>query len=90
MTTRALVALAGLAVAAVSGSFAGFDRSATKARLSVSRGPGVPGTPLVDLTLTGDVAGKVTGRTKLDSSQLAALRRVDRCREYSKNNNARC
>jgi hypothetical protein len=47
---------------------------ATKAHLSVSRGPGIPGSPVVDLTLSGDVAGKVTGQVKLDSSQLAALR----------------
>ena len=58
----------------ISGSFAGLTGPATKARLSVSRGPGIPGTPLVDLALTGDVAGKVIGRTKLDPSQLAALR----------------
>jgi hypothetical protein len=58
----------------ISGSFAGLTGPATKARLSVSRGPGIPGTPLVDLMLTGDVAGKVTGRTKLDAGQLAALR----------------
>ena len=58
----------------ISGSFAGLTGPATKARLSLSSGPGIPGTPLVDLTLTGDVAGKVTGRTKLDPSQLAALR----------------
>jgi hypothetical protein len=58
----------------ISGSFAGLTGPATKARLSVSRGPGIPGTPLVDLMLTGDVAGKVTGRTKLDPGQLAALR----------------
>jgi hypothetical protein len=58
----------------ISGSFAGLTGTATKARLSISRGPGIPGTPLVDLTLTGDVAGKVTGQIKLDPSQLAALR----------------
>jgi len=58
----------------ISGSFAGLTGPATKARLSLSRGPGIHGTPLVDLTLTGDVAGKVTGRVKLDESQLAALR----------------
>jgi hypothetical protein len=58
----------------ISGSFAGLTGPATKARLSLSRGPGIPGSPVVELTLTGDVAGKVTGQTKLDPSQLAALR----------------
>ena len=58
----------------ISGSFTGLSGRATKAHLSLSRGPGIPGNPLVDLTLTGDVAGKVTGQTKLDASQLVALR----------------
>lgn len=58
----------------ISGSFAGLSGPATKAHLSLSRGPGIPGTPFVDLTLTGGVAGKVTGQVKLDPSQLVALR----------------
>jgi hypothetical protein len=58
----------------ISGSFAGLTGPATKARLCTSRGPGIPGTPFVDLTLTGDTAGKVTGKVKLDPSQLASLR----------------
>ncbi len=58
----------------ISGSFAGLSGPATKAHLSVSKGPGIPGSALVDLTLVGDVAGKVTGQIKLDPSQLVALR----------------
>jgi hypothetical protein len=58
----------------ISGSFAGLSGPATRAHLSLSRGPGIPGTSLVDLTLAGEVAGKVTGQIKLDASQLAALR----------------
>ncbi len=58
----------------ISGSFIGLTNPATKAHLSLSRGPGIPGTPFAALTLTGDVAGKVTGQIKLDASQLAALR----------------
>ena len=58
----------------ISGSFAGLTGPATKAHLSLSRGPGIPGNPLIVLTVSGDVAGKVTGQTKLDPSQLAALR----------------
>ena len=40
----------------------------------MSQGPGIPGSSLVDLTLAGNVAGKVMGQTPLDPSQLAALR----------------
>jgi hypothetical protein len=58
----------------ITGTFAGLTGPATKAHLSLSRGPGIPGTAVVDLTLAGDVAGKVTGQIKLDASQLAALR----------------
>jgi hypothetical protein len=58
----------------ISGSFAGLSGPATKAQLSLSRGPGIPGTPFAELMLTGGVAGKVTGLAKLDPSQLVALR----------------
>ena len=58
----------------ISGTFSGLTGPATKARLSLSRGPGIHGTPIADLMLTGGVAGKVTGQIKLDASQLVALR----------------
>jgi hypothetical protein len=58
----------------ISGTFTGLSGPATKARLCISRGPGIPGNPLVDLTLSGEVAGKVTGQTKLNPAQVAALR----------------
>jgi hypothetical protein len=58
----------------ISGTFTGLSGPATKAHLAVSRGPGIHGNPLADLTVTGDVAGKVTGQVKLDASQLVALR----------------
>lgn len=58
----------------ISGSFAGLSGPATKAHLSVSRGPGIPGTPFANLTVSGGVAGKMTGQTKLDAGQMAALR----------------
>lgn len=58
----------------ISGTFTGLPARATKARLSLSRGPGIPGNPVVDLTLAGDVTGKVAGQIKLDPSLLAALR----------------
>ena len=58
----------------ISGTFTGLPGRATKARLSLSRGPGIPGDPVVDLTLAGEMTGKVTGKITLDASQLAALR----------------
>ena len=58
----------------ISGTFTGLSGPATNAHLSLSKGPGIPGNPLLDLTLTGGVAGKVTGQIKLDPSQLVALR----------------
>ena len=58
----------------ISGSFAGLSGPATKAHLSLSRGPGIPGTAFAALTVTGGVTGKVTGQLKLDPSQLVALR----------------
>ena len=58
----------------ISGSFAGLSGPATKVHLSLSTGPGIPGTAFTALTLTGGVAGKVTGQIKLDASQLVALR----------------
>jgi CHRD domain len=58
----------------IAGTFTGLSGPAKKARLALSRGPGIPGNPVTDLTLAGDVTGKVTGQIKLDPSQLAALR----------------
>ena len=58
----------------ISGTFTGLSGPATKAHLSVSRGPGIPGNAFADLKLAGDVAGKVTGQITLDQGQLAALR----------------
>lgn len=58
----------------ISGSFTGLSGPATKAHLSLSKGPGIPGSPLVDVNVAGDVAGTVSGETRLDPRQLAALR----------------
>jgi len=58
----------------ISGSFTGLSGPATKAHLSMSRGPGIHGTPLMGLTLAGGLSGKVTGQLKLDQAQLAALK----------------
>ena len=61
-------------VLSISGIFTGLSGPATKAHLSTSKGAGIPGTAFVDLTLEGDVAGKVTGQVKLDQNQLTALK----------------
>jgi hypothetical protein len=58
----------------ISGTFTGLSGRATKARISLSRAPGVHGDAQFDLTLEGDTAGKVSGQKKLDAGQLAALR----------------
>src|SRR4030095_6116942 len=59
----------------IAGTFTGLAGRATKARLSLSRVPGVPGDAQFDLMLEGDTAGKISGQKKLDASQLAGLRR---------------
>jgi hypothetical protein len=61
-------------VLSISGTFTRLSGPATKAHLSTSRGAGIPGTAFVDLTLEGDVAGKVTGKVNLDQNQLTALK----------------
>jgi hypothetical protein len=57
----------------ISGTFT-LTNPATKAHLSLSRGPGIPGDTVVELKVAGDAAGKVTGQIKLDAAQLAALK----------------
>src|SRR5437763_12803354 len=58
----------------ISAVFSGLASPATKGHLSLSKAAGIPGTALFDLTVSNDVAGKVTGQVKLDPSRLAALR----------------
>jgi hypothetical protein len=59
----------------IAGTFTGLASPATKAYLSLSRGPGIPGTAVGELVLvvSRDVAGKLTGQLKLQPSQIAAL-----------------
>jgi hypothetical protein len=58
----------------ITGTFAGLASEATKAHLALSRGPGIPGTAIFELAVSPDVAGKVTGKVKLQPNQLAALK----------------
>lgn len=58
----------------ITGTFTGLASDATKAHLALSRGPGIPGTPVFELVVSPGVAGKVTGKLKLQPSQLAALK----------------
>ena len=58
----------------ITAAFSGLASAATKGHLSVSKGAGIPGAPVFDLTVSADVTGKVTGQLKLDSAQLVALR----------------
>jgi hypothetical protein len=58
----------------IAGTFAGLASPATKVHLSLSRGPGIPGTAIADLVISSDIAGKLTGQVKLQPSQIAALK----------------
>jgi hypothetical protein len=57
----------------IAGTFTGLASAATEAHLSLSSGPGIPGTKIFDLVVSRDVAGKLTGQVKLQPNQLAAL-----------------
>src|SRR5688572_25665620 len=57
----------------ITGTFTGLASAATKARLSLSRGPGIPGTAIFDLVVSPGVAGKLTGQVKLQPNQIAAV-----------------
>jgi len=62
-------------VITIAGTFTGLSSPATKARVLLSPGTGIPGKAVVkDLEVAGDVTGKVSGQVKLDAPQLAALR----------------
>lgn len=58
----------------IAGTFTGLASAATKVHLSLSRGPGIPGTAIFDLVVSPDVAGKLTWQVKLQPSQVAALK----------------
>lgn len=58
----------------IAGTFTGLASAATKAHLSLSAGPGIPGKPIFELAVSPDVAGKLTGQFKLQPNQVTALK----------------
>jgi hypothetical protein len=58
----------------VKGIFVGLTTPATDAHLMVGSGIGIPGSPVLDLTLAKGTSGTIAGSFKLSSTQLAALR----------------
>jgi len=59
----------------IAATFTALASPATKARLLLSPGPGIPGKTVVkEFDVTADVNGKLTAQAKLDEAQLAALR----------------
>jgi hypothetical protein len=59
---------------AVSGVFAGLTTPATDAHLMTGIGIGIPGTPLLDLTITAAKNGTISGSFTLNRAQLGALK----------------
>ena len=58
----------------VSGLFSGLATPATDAHLMIGSGIGIPGSPVLDLTISPATSGNVTGSFILSATQLAALR----------------
>jgi hypothetical protein len=58
----------------IAGTFTGLASAAIKAHLSLSTGPGIPGTAIFDLVISPGLAGKLTGQLKLQPNQLTALK----------------
>ena len=57
----------------VTGKFVGLTTAATDAHLMVGSGMGIPGAPILDLTVAPATSGTLTGSFKLSRVQLAAL-----------------
>jgi hypothetical protein len=57
----------------LSGAFTGLASSATKAYVCRSQAAGIPGAPILEVTVSSGVEGKVTGTFKLDKSQILEL-----------------
>jgi len=58
----------------LSGAFTGLASAATKAHVYLSKGAGIPGTPIFDVTVSPAAEGNLTGAFKLDKDQTAALK----------------
>lgn len=59
----------------LSGTFAGLSGPATQAHLCLSKAAGIPGSPILEGTVSTSVDGKVSGAFKLDKSQLEELKK---------------
>ena len=59
----------------VSGDFTDLPSAATSVKLYSGPGIGVPGDAILDLQLSGQTGGTVSGTVSLSSAQLAALKR---------------
>jgi hypothetical protein len=58
----------------VAGDFAGLPSAASSVKLYSGAGIGVPGDAILDLQLSGQNQGSISGTVKLSSKQLAALK----------------
>jgi CHRD domain len=58
----------------LSGAFTGLASAAIRAHVCVSQAAGIPGKPVLEITVPHAVDGKVTGAFKLDKDQIAALK----------------
>jgi hypothetical protein len=59
----------------LNGDFSNLPSAATSVKLYSGPGIGVPGDAIVDLTVSGQTGGTVSGTVMLSSTQLAALKR---------------
>lgn len=59
----------------IRGNFAGLSSPATAAHLKVGLAMGVPGTTIGELNATHATKGEISGSVKLNSAQIAALRK---------------
>jgi hypothetical protein len=57
----------------VSGSFQGMPAPATDAHIMMGDGIGIPGAPILDLTVSPAVRGTISGSFKMTRAQIAAL-----------------
>lgn len=58
----------------LNGTFTGLASAATKAHVCLSMAAGIPGKPILEVTVPAAVEGKVTGTFKLDSGQTIGLK----------------
>ena len=59
----------------LNGTFTGLASPATKGRICLSMGPGIPGKPIFEFDVPAGAEGNVAGTFKLDKDQTAALQK---------------